>query len=95
MADTTYGIRLRITPDQGGTNPFKTYTVLYRADTALGSKTEVARQLSVNEWTFDDTLPLNAGRKYYWIRSEVGTYTESSYIGPVDCEPTDIGTIIE
>ena len=91
MALTTYGIRLRIRPDTSGNKPRKAYTVLYRADSAVAAKTEIVRSWGTAEWTYDDTMPLSAGHKFYWLRTEYPGMISSSYTGYVDCYPTDLG----
>lgn len=90
MATTVYGIRIKVTPDNSGANPTGASTVLYRSTTSGGTYAEVARQRGSAVWYYDDTLPLGSGKKYYKVRTEFTLMTESSYIGPVDAEPTDL-----
>ena len=94
MATTFYGIVLKVTPNTA--NPFRTDTVLYRAESVGGSKVEVARQRGTGTvWYYEDILPVSAGDYFYWARSEAGTYASSSYVGPVDAEPVDLGVEVE
>ena len=85
---------MKITPNTA--NPPLQPTVLYRADTAGGTKTELSRSTRSSVWYFEDVRPISSGKKYYWIRAESGGgYTNSSYVGPVDAEPTDLGSDLE
>jgi hypothetical protein len=88
---STYGIRIRITPDQSGGNPWQAETVLYRSTSAGGTYSEVARGRGTQVWFYDDILPLSEPRQYYKVRTEMTFgYTESAYIGPVDAKPSNL-----
>jgi hypothetical protein len=91
MADTTYGVRIRCTPDTSGNNLPIGSTVLYSSPTAVGTtKTELGRQRGTAVGYFDDTRPISSGKLYYWLRHEQPGMTDSAFIGPVDAEPTDL-----
>ena len=87
---STYGIRLRITPDSGTTNSWKAQTVLYVSTSSGGTYSEIARNLGTSVWTYDYILPANAARRYFKVRTEYTGMTDSAYIGPVDCIPTNL-----
>jgi len=89
MADTTYGVRIKVTPALG--NPWKTYSALYWAPTPTGTKTLLTKKLGTAVWYYDHTRARSAGSAYYFLRWELSGYTSTDYIGPVDAEPVDLG----
>lgn len=87
---STYGIRIRVTPDSGVVNPWKAATVLYSSTSAGGTYSEIARNIGTAVWYHDDVLTASTARQYYKVRTEHSNYTESAYIGPVDALPTNL-----
>jgi hypothetical protein len=88
---TTYGVRIRITPNTG--NSSKSFTQLYTSPTSAGTtKTLIAVRRGTTVWYFDDERPVSSGKLYYWTRTVQSGLTDSAYIGPVDAEPSDLET---
>jgi hypothetical protein len=87
---SVYGIRLKITPDVSGANPWKAYSILSNSTSADGTYTNIAWRFGTGVWYFDHTLNVNSPRQYYKVRHELGGYTASSYTGPVDALPTNL-----
>jgi len=85
-----YGIRVRVTPDNSGANPWQASTVLYRSTTSGGTYTEVARNIGSAVWYYDDALTASTARRYYKVGVVRGGYVDAALIGPVDAMPTNL-----
>ena len=83
-----YGIRIRVTPST--VNSWRAATVLYSSAASGGTYAEVARNSGTAVWYFDDVLTVSEPRRFYKCATVQKGYTDSSLIGHIDAEPTDL-----